>query len=323
MAGESIVYTSAEAFQAYVRQYSEQLFTKLFYGFKTGQLAMPFEGVKGELILSEVQIKDNLIRRWAKAFDPVAAAEFVPTTLKTHLNKVDLSVVPQEYEASYLGMMRQKGQNPRDWPFEAYILDKILKKMNQEMEYAFWQGDEAASPASTDYLRETFDGILKIVADAITATTITPVTTGAISSTNALAKFFDLWQQVGEAYKEGGTDFFCSYAIYDMYRKNYKTEYGANPIETPVINNAGYEVNGLRYEYGGGNSFIIPTAGMTGSGRVIVTPRENLVYGVDDPSDVQFNFETNVRELQMWADFRMGVQLLQARDGIIVVNDQA
>lgn len=323
MAGESIVYTSAESFQAYVREYSDRLFTKLFYGFKTAQLATPYEGVKGEMILSELQVQDNIIKRWAKAFNPVAAAEFVPTTLKTTLNKVDLSIVPQEYEASYLGMMRQKGQNPRDWPFEAYIMEQIMNKMNQEMEYAFWQGDEAVSPAATDNLRETFDGILTIIADAITATTVTPVATGAITSSNALASFFSMWQQVGEAYKEGGIDFFCSYAVFDNFRNDYKTTYGANPIETEVINNAGYSVMGLRYEYGGGNSYIIPTPGLSGSGRVIATPRENLVYGIDDPSDLTFNFDTANRELQFWADFRMGVQLLQARDGILVVNDQA
>jgi hypothetical protein len=323
MAGESIKYTSAEAFQAYVRTYAMELFTKMFYGFKTSQIATPYEGIKGEHILTRLQIKDNLAKRWSKAFSGVEAAEPKPVTLKTVLNKVDLSIVPQEYESSYIGIMRQKGQNPRDWPFEAYILGQIMNKLNEEFEYAIWQGEEAAVAASTDYLRETFDGYLTLIADAITATDLTPVVTGAINSTNAVDQFQAMWAALPEAYKETGADFFCSYAVYDAYRIHYKNKYSANPVETPIVNNANYTAMGLQYELGGGNSKIIPIAGMSGSGRVVLTPQQNLTYGMDDPADVgSFNVEQEDRQLKFWLDFRMGAQIMINSDDAMVVNDQ-
>ena len=323
MPGQSVVYTSAEAFQNYVRQYQMDLYRQLYYGFKTSFLATPFEGIKGQLILNESVISGNLAKRWSKTFAPVAAVEIKPRTLSTVLEKIDLSVVPQEYEASYLGAMRRKGQDPLDWPFEAFILSQVMAKLAQEQEYAIWQGDAAAVPSSNDLLSATFDGYLKIIADEVTATNLTEVTTGAIDSTNAVASFRTMWAEVSSAYKEMGVDIFCSYEIFDAYRINYKDDFGANPVETSVINEANYSAQGLRYELGGGNSQIIPIPGLEGSGRVIMTPRANLCYGMDSPSDQTFNFDTDTRELRYWMDFRMGCQIMIAKDGIMTVNDQA
>lgn len=325
MAGESINYSHAEAFQDYIREFAEGYYTRMFYGFRTAQLAQPFEGVKGELVLTELEIGENLARRWDKTFQAVAnAIDLKPNVLKTALNKIDFSIVPQLYEKSYVGQARKKGQSSEDWPFQAYVLDKVMAKLKQEFETAIWKGEEAAVPASGQYLRETFDGYLKLIVDAITANAITPVVTGAISAANAVEALRTMWDQVGEAEKEGGVDIMLSYAHYDNYRKRYKTLFGANPEETTLINNAGYAINGLRYELGGGNTYLIPIAGLSGSSRIVITPRENLVYGMDDPADTEmFEVEKQTRELRFWMDFRMGAQILLKKDGILTVNDQA
>lgn len=283
---------------------------------------MPHEGIKGELVLTELLIGQNLAKRWSKSFSAVSGAiDFKPRVLATKLNKVDLSVVPQEYESSYLGMARRKGQDPTDWPFQAYVLQQIMNQLNQEMEHAIWQAEAAASPSSSDYLRETFDGFLTIIADAIAATDLTPVTTGAITDSNAVASFRLLWKELLAAYKESGVDFFCSYEIYDSYRIDYKEQYGQHPNEEVI---SGTDYTGLRYELGGGKSFIIPVPGLEDSGRVVVTPRQNLHFGVDAFEDFQsFNVEQDTRELKFWMDFRMGAQIGIIKDGVLVVNDQA
>lgn len=319
----SVSYTQPEAFQAYVREYSMDIFRKLYYGFKTAQLTSPFEGVKGQLVLNEAIITGNLIKRWTKNFEPVVAASIAPVILETALNKIDFSVVPQEYERSYLGKLRQKGQNPTDWPFEAFLLESVMKQANIEMEQAIWKGVKTGAPAVGDNLTVTFNGFLKLIADAVTATTLTPRVTGAITSSNAVTAFRNMWNFVGEAEKDQGVDILCSYAIYDNYRIHYKTLYGANPAETEVINNAGYAVTGMRFELGGGDTNIIPLPGLSGSGRVIMTPRGNLVHGMDSPSDLEWNSDQDVRTMRFWTDFRMGCQILMARDTIMTINDQA
>ena len=316
----SIIHDAAIAQQAYVREYADQLFGRLFYGFQTAQLATIHEGIKGEKLITEWSVGSNLARRWAKSFDPTTVGEFKPVTLKTVLNKVDFSIVPTEYESSYLGQFRKKGQDMRDWPFQAYIMDETMKVLNQEFEVACWQGAEEASPSAGDYLRQTFDGYLTLIAKAITAGDITPVATGAITSSNAVAKFRDLWAAVDPVYKTAGVDIFVPYALYDAYRINYKDTYKIDPAYVEITS-AGYR--GIAYELGNGNATIIPVHGMGSSGRVVITPRSNLVLGIDSPSDVMFNVKEEIRELRLWMDFRMGAQILMKRNGILVVNDQA
>jgi len=317
---DSTNHEYAIAFQDYVRTYADDLFCQLFYGFKTSDLAQTFEGIKGEHIITQLEIGENLARRWGKDFAPVAnAATFKPRKLKTVLNKVDFSIVPQQYEASYMGAWRKKGQNPGDWPFSAYVMSKMMAKLMQEFEVAIWKGVEEASPSDGDFLRQTFDGYLQIIVEALAAGDIDAVVTGAVNSGNIIASLRTMWASVLSQYKENGTDIFMSYELYDVYRIAYKDAYKVDPAYIQITE-AGYQ--GVLYELGNGNTRIIPINGMSGSGRIIITPRENLTIGIDSPADTMFNVKDDIRELKFWMDFRMGAQILLQQNGILVVNDQ-
>lgn len=318
---ESVDHSYAQAFQDYVRTYAEELFTELFYGFKTADLVTTHEGIKGEKVFTQLEVADNLVRRWGKTFSPLAnAVAMKPRVLKTVLNKVDLSVVPQEYESSYLGMLRKKGQDPTDWPLAAYVMEKVMAKIKTEFEVAVWQGAEEAVPSNGDFLRQTFDGYLTIIAKALTAGDITAVATGASTTANIIANLRLMWAEVRSEYKEAGTDIFMSYELYDTYRKAYKDAYKIDPAYIQITE-AGYQ--GILYELGNGNTRIIPINGMAGSDRIVITPRENLAMGIDSPDDTMFNTEQDKRQLDLWMDFRMGAQIMIQKDGILVVNDQA
>jgi hypothetical protein len=317
---DSTNHEYAIAFQDYVRTYSDTLFTEMMYGFKTSDLAQTYEGIKGEHIITQLEVGENLARRWGKNFDPVTdAATFKPRTLKTVLNKVDFSIVPQQYESSYLGAWRKKGQNPADWPFAAYVMEKIMGKLQTEFEVAIWQGVEEASPSAGDYLRQTFNGYLQIIKDALTAGDIDAVATGTSTASDIIADLRLMWAQVLSPYKENGIDILMSYALYDVYRIAYKDAYKVDPAYIQITE-AGYK--GITYELGDGNTRIIPINGLAGSNRIIMTPRENLTIGIDSPSDTMFRVKEDLRELQFAMDFRMGAQILLQKNGVLVVNDQ-
>lgn len=310
----------ARSFQDYTRDFSDQLFTELFYNFQTADLVTTHEGVKGEKILTQLELGQNFARRWGKAFTPPAnLIAFKPRKIKTALNKVDFSITPQDYESSYLGQFRKKGQKLNDMPFEGYTMDKVLAKLNTEFEDAIWQAVESDTASDGDYLRETFDGYLKIIADEITAGTITPVATGAITQNDIIDQLRDMWEEVGVPYKNAGVDIMMSYSLYDTYRIAYKNAYKVDPAYS-MITASGYE--GILFELGNSKTRIIPVVGLGSSNRIIITPRENLHMAIDDPSDVMFNVEGVKRELHFWMDFRMGAQILIIQDGILVVNDQ-
>jgi len=316
-----IDFTDAQAYKGYVEQFALDLFKRMFYGFRSGQLMTPHEGVKGRKVLTELVIGTGLAKRWIAEFEGTQNTSYTPYVLEVFTNKLEHQVVPQEFESNYMGEMRRTGQDPRDYPMEAFTLNGLLKELAKELEDATWQGDQAAVPADSDLLAATFDGILKQVADAITATDLTPVSTGAITLANVLDQFQSMWAQVNPAQKAMGTDIFVSYAVYDLYRIKYKQTYGADPAYVK-IDNSDYD-QGIRYELSS-KATIIPVPGMGSSQRVLIMPRNRLHYGFDSLQDwSNFRFEQNHRTLDFWCDFNFGVKAVMLRDGLAVVNDQA
>lgn len=308
------------SFQAYVQEHGTELWSRIFYGFETAQLATVLEGVKGRYTLPLLTVGNDLAKRWTSTFGTENDNKAVlgQRTIVTALNKAEFSFVPTEWESNYMGFLRRTGQDPYDFPFEAFILMKLNEKLRKEMEDAVWNAVAAGSPANDDVLDETFDGFLHILADEITATNVTPVTTGSITSSNAVAKFRDMWATVDVAYKQAGLAILCSYTDYDNYLINYKDTYHQSPAVVPVAS----DYNGIQYEFGGGRTTIIPVPGFGSSRRVIMTPLDNLVIGMDGINDLNWNVEQNHWTIDIFGAFRVGVQYRTVESGVLVCNDQ-
>ena len=305
----SLKITDAASFQAYARKFENQLLSRMYLGFPTASLATPHANVKGQLPLTEV-VLGNLVQRWNSNFNDTAnAIEFQPRILSTSLVKIDLQIYPQEFEGSYLGQMMKPGQNPTELPFQAYVLDKVLAKKNEECENAVWNGDEAGSPAEGDLVAAVINGFKTIAKDAATATTITAVTTGALSDTNAVAAFENVYQALGNSTKQSKVTIFCTRDAQAHYIRDYRTRYGASNITSEY----------MQFDLGDVDWFIIPGTG----DFIMMTPAMNLHYGFDAESDgTTIRFENNHRAIDMMMDFRIGVQFGILDDTMVRINDQ-
>jgi hypothetical protein len=308
----SVNYTSAAAFRDYVESRGEELISRIFFGFQTADLVTIHDGVKGSKILTEAIIGENLIKRWRAQFDPVSnAAEFVPRVLSTTLAKLDLSFVPQDLEATYLGDMRKKGQNPRDYPFEEYLLDKIISKAHRELEVAIWQAIQTATPAALDNLNQLFDGFLHMIADAITATDLTVTPTGAITTTNIVDNVEKVVDSLDLDAEMEETVTFLSVRNFKWYMRRYRNEWGKYTAPTQMREKVDFT-----------NNTLVAVPGMGTSNRILVTAASNLHIGYDDITDFNmFNFEQNKRQLDFWMDLRIGAQIGMLRDGVMAVNE--
>lgn len=307
----SLNFTNAAAFQAYVQDYAQELLYKIFFGFPTSQLVTPHEGVKGKILLTEITVED-LVRRYSATFAPLSnAMSFEPRNLEVFDAKVDLKIVPKDFESTYLGMARQKGQDSMDLPYEAQILDRILSKVPAEMELAFWRAVKANSPQSTDKLIALFDGIQQVIADEIDGSNLTPVTTGLLTNTNAVAKVEECHAALGDAYLNTTVDIFLSPKDKIKFVQDYRTRYGVNPQAQQ-----GY------FGLDTGNAAIHVLPGVP-ENCILITPKENLHYGYDGNMDhTMINFEQEDRAIKMWMDFKMGFNFGIVHDDLLVVNDQ-
>src|SRR5688572_20216139 len=118
----SVDFTNAAALQDYIRKFMPELIGKLYHGFPSAQIFTPHEGVKGEMILTEM-VLGTLVQQWTKTFNPLAnKITFKPRTLRVVPAKVDLQIYPQEFESTYLGMARRPGFQPNDLPFQGFIM---------------------------------------------------------------------------------------------------------------------------------------------------------------------------------------------------------
>lgn len=318
---ESTNYTSAAGFRDYVEDISGEIFTKLFLAFTSAALFTKHEGVKGVKVWTEMQL-NSLARRYNSAFQVTDNIDLKPVELRVHANKIEHKEIPQDLEGTYLGFLRSMNFNKQDWPFERFSIMKLLEKFAGELEVAVWQGEAAAVPAIGDLMRNTFDGFLKLFADAITATTLTPVATGITTEANIYDSLMTMWNQVSPELKKGGTDIFMSVPQFDNYLTNLENKFAGSDVNYVEVGNQGYTA--AKFRRGGGNTLIHAIPGMGDSNRIIMIPRAQLHYGYDGESDFSnFNFQQLIRELFYWMDFKLGVQVTLAVDGVCVINDAA
>lgn len=309
--------TDVAAFRDYVEDFHDQLITKAFYSPKTVGLSTTHEGVKGKKILTILDVLSELAVAWKADFVAKAnAAAFIPRELEVVRYKIDLSFTPQDFEDTYLGMYRKKGQNPgEEMPFAGYVLDQLLSSHATSIDSSLWKAVKAGSitPGTTP-MSQCFDGFLELIKDLITAGNAPVVTPGgAITQGNIVALVESMWDALNDAYKETQVGVFMSYQNYMKYNRGYREEFGKYVSDNK---------SGARVLDFGENAILYPMKGLSGSDRIIMTPVSNLHVGYDDfNDDTMFEFEKNKRQIDFWLDATIGCQFALKDEDILVTND--
>lgn len=313
--------TDVAAYLDYVQDYRDDLVIRAFYSPKTAGIATVREGLKGIETLTRLKVATGKAVSWSSTFSAASnAVSFHPRSLEVVPIKRDLSFTPQEFEATYLGSQRQKGQNAgQDLPFQGFIMNAILSGHAEELDSAFWQGVKAGTVTpGTTAMAACFDGFLEIIKDEITGggipgSAIVATPGGTITSSNIVALLESMWLQLGAGYKEMPVDVYMSWANYQLYQQGYRANYGFN---------FGNTANGRTTLDFSQNAVLIPMPGMGASDRIVMTPRGNLNIGYDSTNDDKmFQFEQSKRQMDFWMDFKTGVQIAQIDEAGLIVND--
>lgn len=293
----SVKFDKVTAFQDCVLTYSDKLFSRLFCENNIFDVATVHEGVKGKHVITEALIGD-LAKRWLCKFEcEPDVIEFCPRVIETARNKIDLCFCPGEYEKNYLGWARKKGQDSRDWPFERYVLDLILKKVAEEIQYAYWQAEESATPMTNDKMINTFNGICAIIEQALADgdITVTAPLESLVDTLEAMYCAFD------DCHKENAGDivFYMEHALYQTYFTQYREAFGKYCCKN--------DFGDIMLDMG---AKIIPISGLRGTNKIIGTFQGNLHYAYDARDDHKMiNIQQDKRNLCLWMDFRIGAQI--------------
>lgn len=120
-----------------------------------------------------------------------------------------------------------------------------------------------------------YDGLGTIIAAEIAANNISPVLTGAITSSNAYTKVHDVYNAMTTAHKNAGGKIRISYDVFQKFLEHEKTLY-PNALDQ----NMG---DGKKYIYASGRKWeIAPATWMGNSQRIIVDMKgENIQLGTN------------------------------------------
>jgi len=268
-----------------------------------GQGIQVFKNVKAPMPLTKLSATGN-IRPYREQDDAGSNGVVYSDRLLTVYNsKWDMDVDPEKYRNTYLA-------DGTDNPFYKYVLEQVAKEyMSQINDNVAYLGVYNAS-GSTAAAVATGWGTL--IADLITATTITPVVTGAITTANAVTKVELVAKDsaVKPWMRKKGLIVYCSYATFDKYTAHYRT---LNGFQYKANNNNEYVLDGI-------NAKLMPVSWMGTSSRLICTVANNLCAGTDGESvKIASSVRRNIIELRPMMPIGFQIADLDC----LVVNDQA
>lgn len=235
--------------------------------------------------------------------DDFNGATVTDRVLTAYQAKYDQELDPEDFRNTYLAILPEM-------PFEEFAVQLGGEAfLDAIMNSTLWLGvRNGAGTGAADIC----DGWGTIIAAEITGAAITPVATGAITSSNAVTKVEEVADAASVMMKQRGFRILCSYDVLQKYRKHYRT-----------LNAFGFNKNERgQYQLDGVNAVLQPCAFMGSSQRLVATLDNNLVFGTN--LEAVTNHPT--RHLNLLRNrilFPAGCQIRDISAEVLVVNDQA
>ena len=306
----------ANALEAYVGAYHPQLISTLVNSFSMTNHVTPMYGIKGSLELTKIAIKDG-VRGFRNQFDAVSDdLQFSGRRIYTHLYKRDFLLDSTEFRNTWMSQYR-KNEALGEIPFVEHIAKTLNKRIASEVNnftYNGVQGDKSS-------VRTTANGYGTLIKNAIsdennvTGTGLLPVATGLITANNAVSKVELMLEAMPECYMDDeGYNLYMSPNLWRKYRLDYRERYGKYIPEgsTESMYYLDTALDKVK---------IVPCTWMGASQRIIATPRENLVIGLDGEGLLDNVSTFYHHELCEWrTSFAMGFEFCDLE--AMRVNDQ-
>lgn len=270
-------------------------------------------GIKDKHTLTTLEMK-KLLKPYKKDWAPQDAAALVPRTLRVEVGQVEIEEEPLQYRKTYLAHLMKTGVNSEDHPFEKDFLEAVVKQVNADInDDLLFNGVRNAAGTNP---ADVNDGFLKIIADEVLAGNLTPIATGPIMPSNAVAVLKGMYRAIPKGFRRSAVKMYVSFDIYDAYCDNYQS------INNTLPYNTKYEQ--ITLEGSAGKCELVPLSGMGESERVIIAPQSNMCVGVDLESDqesIDITKGINPKVIGIFMALAFGVQIASLK--AVWVNELA
>lgn len=348
------------AIQGYAEKHDKKLISQTLNSLSFVKDLNVRRNVREDFYLNKVVMGDGLRRLNTEISASKSKRTFTRRKLEIGAGMKIFSVVPEELRETFLSEMLDP--NAKDVPFAEWMWAREFEKLQSEIEDSFYLSEKIAEPAqwaaataysSGDHVyfndivykanqavladespsthpakwddvdaNVIFDGPGTIIAREILASNLTPVATGAYDNTNAYEAYLTQWNALTTAHKgkiSGITAFASFDSVQDLVSDVNKT-FGS-----------GQGIGGVDIEEGkefilkgtGGRLRIKPVTWMGSSRRIIMTPKANMVVGLNQNSDSNKigKIVENLHGFDAITKFLLGFQIADLE--ALYVNNQA
>lgn len=304
----SISMTKVDAYQAYVQEFSSELMEIALQGFKTAPYLFHDTEVKGKKTYTVMKTLSRILKAFSTTYSAGAdQMDLIARTLTTYVVKGEIDIVPSDLRASYLGNFTLPNQEVLD-PLLAQIIAYFIKRIQTDIEEIIWNGDTAGSGVIA-----TFDGFGKQIATAVTATDVTAVATGAITSGNVVASLDSVYDALDDGVKGSGVPMYCytSKSVKDLYARAYRDQVTRYTDAGAVVTNIfGTDVQ------------IVDVPPFAGTSKVLIAPMQDMVVGYEGQAMPEIFVKREHYTIEHSVTPQFGALLMKPFDGQLAVNDQ-
>lgn len=254
----------------------------------------------------------SVLQGFQTGWTPKGDTTFTPRPIVLNPMKMDLECYPHTLEASWLGFLSSNQASPKEWPFVKWWMMEVLEQLEEDYEMdAIFAGEYVAiTPGTASASSEVMDGIKKIINDAITAGTMSTISTGAPDSDPVtwVEQVEAFMRQVDRRYKRKAMTLAMNDTLADRYFQGMREKYNLS-YESVQVN----KVDGFR------NITVKGYASFGSSAKIFCTPKENAIEATKWPNKKP-GVEGEDRKVKLWTDFHKGIGFIVHE--AVFTNDQ-
>jgi hypothetical protein len=282
----------------------------------------PILGVQDSIKLGKIE-HGSIAKKYTGTFTGDKSLGSVkPRTLTVYPLVAEIADEVERYRRSFLTAVAG-GLDPMKHPFELWLIQHGINLASEDMFYAVFPAKYNAGVANL--ITAGFDGWLSIIDDEISGGAIAAAEKNLyvgdedITRENAGDYLLDMWRSRHKALRNLKAKMWLPLGIADLYDDWYRDEHD-NP---PFVDQAGQT-----FLEGTNNmvELVRSAAFPVGCKKVILTTKENMVYGLDKPEDMKkmVAFASgNPYKFTAAMKFVFGTQFVSINEREFAVNDLA
>lgn len=288
-----------EGLQPYIKQNRDELITRFLIKGKTLDRISIRSDIKTSEAIHYMDVDITFQDGRACGFDPdgnpVVLADRI---LETALIKVDKEFCPDELLGTYAEALVKLGVNEAELPFEQYIAELIVNKIERAIEDLIWKGDKSSLSDKLKWI----DGFLTRATsgDDASSTIFVELPYGATAYELVKAVYLAMPEDVLDK------DTAAIHVQPSIFR-----EFMQQLVEKNLYHYPGAEKEELDEVFFPGSGVkVVKTVGMAGTGLVYGSFDRNLVYGCDKESrknELDIDYDKKQGSFYAKARFNAGV----------------